>query len=641
MIIDKEARPELVCVVPLVYLPRGINQKYTYEIPAHLADRSISNKLVAIPFRKKKVLGIAVGNGLEDKRNIQNGKNKILSILSVLPYSALTPMQLTIANLLQEYYGASKTLAYKTVVPNLLIKKKLFQSHGDQKLHGLPLKKRIGPLNANTLHKLLRGNKKLTLSGALYDPRHSIFLNYISSQIREHGQVLCLLPELASVEFLLSYYRQYFGDEVIAWGGKESKGKLSKKWQAVSVAKAKIILAARGGIFLPFLSLAAIIVFDESDDGYKSWDQQPYYDSRTIVEYVSSKYNVPLIVSRVIEPVSAEFKGCRVVRQSQAQNKKAKPNVEIIDYQEQNAYKDKLLLSTKMLAAADRASGQNQYLIYYNRLDYAVLYCRDCGSYPTCRSCGIYLLSTKGQSPPNSIIKCCRCGASITLASECLKCGGVRLINIDFGIDKLYEEIIKLYPNKRIQKIISRGGSGNKDLDESLNLIRNGRVDITLASAVILPRLWSLPSFSAVSIIAPESMLFAPDWRAGERLLISLLQLYYRCEGLFLINTKITTHKIFRVIKSADFKPFIHDELALRRRFQYPPFTRLISLRSINTQSKLPPVITSNKAIDCSKASTTSGQRYLLKLPLDYQLNNLWSELGAEWKADVDTISYH
>jgi primosomal protein N' (replication factor Y) len=108
---------------------------------------------------------------------------------------------------------------------------------------------------------------------------------------------------------------------------------------------------------------------------------------------------------------------------------------------------------------------------------------------------------------------------------------------------------------------------------------------------------------SLVSVINADSLINFPDFRATERAFNMLEQVAGRAgrrqaQGIVTIQTTQPTHPILTYLKSHDYKGYYESEIEERKRFNYPPYTRLIYIylkhRDNDTLTELS-VIYSNK----------------------------------------------
>jgi primosomal protein N' (replication factor Y) len=93
-----------------------------------------------------------------------------------------------------------------------------------------------------------------------------------------------------------------------------------------------------------------------------------------------------------------------------------------------------------------------------------------------------------------------------------------------------------------------------------------------------------LPFVTLVGVISADTALFLPDWTAAERTFQLLTQVAGRAGrshrgGRVIIQTYNPNHYAIEAAARHDYAGFYTQELAHRRRLNYPPFGRLVALR--------------------------------------------------------------
>ncbi|KKU47601.1 primosomal protein N' [Candidatus Uhrbacteria bacterium RIFCSPLOWO2_12_FULL_46_10] len=659
MSIRRSSNDQFASIVPLVYIPRGFDQEFIYRIPRtvvnpvrelargirpsartgklHPAESTswrsgafsngvniVAGQPVTVNFRKKTIQGI-----VRRTFNKPASLKTILDIKSVLPYLPLTKGQLAIIDTLENYYGASRTLAYKTVVVKFAMNLRLEHKRSHQKIKYPALTE----TNQQTLLLLLRAKPKLTISGALYDPRHSLFIEYIRQRIKNKGQILLLFPDNESAEIVKESYEKYFNEAaLVIWSSQAPIGQLSRDWMRISTGEASIILATRSGPFLPFKSLRAIILFDEADNNYKSWDQQPYYDTRLLAEKLSETEQIPLLTTRLLPPLQSRHQVLSIISRKKA------ALVTIFDRQTLYKENPKAIIPEEVMTFIGKSSPSEQSLVFINRLGYAALFCRDCGYIFRCQNCDTPLIHVSNQSN-GANIRCYKCSHVAITPVFCPQCRCVHLRYFGVGVERIHEELIKQFPHKRIQRLDRAYLKTGPSLQQLLDNIRNHRVDITIATSIILPRLWSLPLFNTTVVLQAESLFLTTGWRAYENGLTALRQLRTATKGHFYVETSLPNHPVIKSLQSTNLKNFFTSELAERKRFNYPPYSRLIKLIAKRSDAG----ISSNEIGRLGNIETIEipgPQRIIvLKMPFNISLCEILPYISNKWKIDVDPIT--
>ena len=638
---------QLVDVIPIVYLPRGVEQTFTYELPVNFAFLAGRFSLVSIPFRRRTVLGLIT----KSYSSSTPPAWPLKQVRNVLPYPRLTLEQQHIARLLQNIYGATATLAYKTILPHLSLSAVKGQLPTHVSAEALSVRTATDQLAKSSpyalppavLSQLSQSSYGAVLCNRVYDPRDAVFVKYI----RQHSQpapaqILVLLPDAQSLTFAFTYYQKALGVASAIWHSGLRQTQQMHTWMSIAEGKSQVILATRSGCFLPFRQLRAIVLFDESNDSYKSWNQQPYYDTRTLARALAATFHIPLLSTRaLINPAADRQRPVFTVAGPLPQARLLIHNRKNLDPRERGEVVSPSLLET----FPKNQSGP--ILAFTHRLGYAALTCRDCEYTAHCQRCaGLLTYQTSPRSPQAPTLYCYRCRLTAEAPVSCLQCQGLNLRFFGVGTEQLYETLQKKLPGARLIRMDANTMSTATALAGALVQISKAQVDVVVASPLILSRLWMLPRFAQVIVHRADSLFLVPDWRAEERALGALIQLRNAAQELCLIETAMPYHPVMQALAKGGSKHWLSNELKERKRFGYPPYRRLIYIATGNTGTQTSESEQSFRRFlqgipsAMVTESVVANQKYLvLRVLPTTKLNDFWSHLPNNWKVDVDPVS--
>ncbi len=104
-------------ILPSIKLPNTVKSEiFSYKIPLKLEDKIKVGQIVKIEFRNKKIQGIVM-NISKDSTIDSKKLKEIIKILD--PNITITKMQIDITNFITDNYFVNKTLALKTVIPEI------------------------------------------------------------------------------------------------------------------------------------------------------------------------------------------------------------------------------------------------------------------------------------------------------------------------------------------------------------------------------------------------------------------------------------------------------------------------------------------------------------------------------------------
>jgi primosomal protein N' (replication factor Y) len=170
---------------------------------------------------------------------------------------------------------------------------------------------------------------------------------------------------------------------------------------------------------------------------------------------------------------------------------------------------------------------------------------------------------------------CHYCDYTIATPPWCPECrfDGIRYGGL--GTQRLEVEVKARFPTARIARMDSdtmrRPGSHQK----VLSAFRSGQVDILLGTQMIAKGL-DFPNVLLVGVINADSALHFPDFRAAERTFQLVTQVAGRTGrgergGRVIVQTFSPEHPAIQAASRHDYEAFAEGEMAMRRRFNYPP----------------------------------------------------------------------
>ncbi|HEX2963269.1 MAG TPA: primosomal protein N', partial [Ignavibacteriales bacterium] len=147
------------------------------------------------------------------------------------------------------------------------------------------------------------------------------------------------------------------------------------------------------------------------------------------------------------------------------------------------------------------------------------------------------------------------------------------------GTQRVEDEISYYFPEARIERIDSDSTSKKGALGFILNKFRKGEVDILVGTQMVSKGL-DFSNVTLVGVVAAETSLWLPDFRADERTFQLLTQVSGRAgrskaEGEVVIQTQNDKHFVLQKVVENDYLSFYEREIEVREKMDYPPFSRL------------------------------------------------------------------
>jgi primosomal protein N' (replication factor Y) len=260
------------------------------------------------------------------------------------------------------------------------------------------------------------------------------------------------------------------------------------------------------------------------------------------------------------------------------------PKVEIIDMKleaEGSGHTSSHVLSHALKEAIDDTlKKRQQTLLFLNRRgSYTFTFCFDCGYVFKCLNCAVSMT----YHASDSTLKCHYCDYTIRPSMSCPACHGKRIRPYGVGTERLEEEVKKLFPHARIERMDSDTTSRKGAYEKILKALDQRDIDILVGTQMITKG-HDFPYVTLVGVISADTSLNIPDFRAAERTFQLLTQVSGRggrgtSPGRVIVQTFNPGHYAITRAKDHDYMGFYDDELALRSALSYPPLTRIVNLQ--------------------------------------------------------------
>ena len=149
------------------------------------------------------------------------------------------------------------------------------------------------------------------------------------------------------------------------------------------------------------------------------------------------------------------------------------------------------------------------------------------------------------------------------------------------GNRKLEEEMANLFLKMKIARMDRDTTSKKGGHEKILDAFRSGASDILVGTQMIAKGL-DFARVRLVGVIFADLTLNLPDFRSGENAFSLLAQVSGRAgrkePGEVVIQTLNPGHFVLQRVKDHDYEGFYEKEIALRKQYHDPAFSRLIRL---------------------------------------------------------------
>jgi primosomal protein N' (replication factor Y) (superfamily II helicase) len=435
------------------------------------------------------------------------------------------------------------------------------------------------------LHQAFEEKQVCLLHGITSSGKTMIYVKLIEEYIRKGMQVLYLLPEIALTSQIIRRLQKYFGGYIGIYHSRFSQNERVEIWNKVKSGELKVVLGARSSLFLPFPDLGFIICDEEHDSSYKQQDPAPRYNGRDAAIFLASLTNAKVLLGTATPSLESYYNavsGKYGLSELVERFRDIKlPVIEMIDTRQMpRKAGEKLLLSVQLTEAIKSVvEAGKQVILFQNRRGYAPYQvCGVCGWIAQCRHCDVSLTYHKFTNK----LKCHYCGTMYPVLHTCQACGSDKLVQRNFGTEKLEEVIDSLMPEIRTARMDFDSVKNKNAHDVLIQQFEQKRIDVLVGTQMVVKGL-DFENVELVGIPDADGLLHFADFRVNERAFQLIEQVSGRAgrkdkQGRVMIQTATPNHPLLLHVAKHDYKGMYLEEIEKRKQFFYPPFSRIIDI---------------------------------------------------------------
>jgi primosomal protein N' (replication factor Y) len=569
-----------------VALPVPVDKIFTYAIPDDAEGLEVGSR-VEVPFGSRTLVGfvtaLAAKSEVPDTRPIGN-------VLDV----RLPEVLLKLARWMADYYGCAFGEALASILPPGVkgprrVRRKTTPDGSEYERSSLEVMEgkitRLTGAQKRALAEvekaiLAGGFRPFLLHGVTGSGKTEVYIRAAKTVVRAGGGCIILVPEIGLIPQALVRYRSAFGDEMEVIHSRLTGVERHRIWKKVEKGEVRIVLGPRSAVFSPVRDLKLVIVDEEQDDSYKQEDK-PRYHARNIA-LMRGKLEGLTVLLGSATPSAESFHHAKAGKYTYLSLSGRiggipMPRVHVVDMR--NEEPESGVFSAFLLDRLEKCvSSGAQSILFLNKRGHARLArCRACGWTAKCTNCDISLVYHRVDKK----LKCHFCGFNTRAGTACPECGSPGLLFAGVGTQRLEVDLAGLFPGAGILRMdadTTRGKEGHRRILEKFG---TGEYKILLGTQMVTKG-HHFPGVKLVGILSAEEELAYPDFRSTERTFQQLLQVSGRAgrvggRGDVVIQTYMPDHYLFKFLGNHDYEGFMSEELTVRRRLRYPPFSRLIS----------------------------------------------------------------
>tara|TARA_B100000029_G_scaffold76464_1_gene68297 strand:+ start:1486 stop:3447 length:1962 start_codon:yes stop_codon:yes gene_type:complete len=648
-----------------VLFPKIFDHPFTYN--SNIPENLNFGDFVKAPFGSSEITGVVWPYEQKTEK-----KFKIKFISKKINVKNLNPSMLEFISWFSKYNLVSLGMSLKMC----LLNKDVVEKNFDIEFNKFNLKKNKKKFSLNIEQKKsldfirsIGNNYNVTvLEGVTGSGKTLVYFERIRDFVSKGFQVLVLLPEIALTNQFSRRFKEFFDSDPAIWHSETTKKNKSIIWKGISEGKIKIVIGARSSLFLPFSNLGLIVVDEEHDISYKQ-DVGISYNARDMAITRASIENIPINLVTSIPSIETYNnivnKKYYITRLKKRYKEAGLPNIEIINLNSEVFSKAKWIANKTLDKVNEYLDRGDQILFFLNRRGYApFVICKKCNYRFQCPNCAVNLNFHKKLNK----LLCHYCGHKSTLSRKCKDKKNCDFLFCGPGVERIFSELKKIYPQKKIEIFSSDTLKKNKSTNNLIKKIENKKIDI-LVGTQLLSKGFHFPKLNCIVVIDGDFSSHGYDLRAAEK----NIQLYHQLSGragregsksTIFFQTYTPEDEVLLNISKNNPDDFLKKELLLRKEKKLPPFYRLISLiisgknenlimkfaldlklkfPKINDVNVLGPVLA-----PIAKLKKKYRCRILIKYPknlfvqkyLIQSLNKIKISSGIKLEVDVDPINF-
>ena len=429
------------------------------------------------------------------------------------------------------------------------------------------------------------------LFGVTGSGKTEVYLHLARYYLKQNKEVLILVPEISLTPQMIQRVKERFED-VIFYHSELSDQERYEQYKRVKQGDVKIVVGTRSSIFLPFNNLGLIIIDEEHDSSYKQ-DNVPTYHVKNVAFKRAMNNNAKVLLASAtpsLESYSRALKGEYELLELKNRINLSLPKIEIVDLTKQVKSSNSYIISEPLKKEINIALSNNkQVIILLNRRGYSpIIKCGNCGTTLMCKDCDTPLNYHKDEN----VLKCHQCGRTYKMPNVCPSCNTESLIFYGYGTKRVEEELNKLFPNARIERMDRDNVSKKGAHEKILNRFGNGEIDILIGTQMIAKGL-DYPNVTLVGILNADAGLMHQDYNSAKTTFDLLMQASGRSgradsDGKVIIQAFNTEHYAIKAVINQDYNYFYRIEMNYRNKTNYPPYSHIVEiLLSDDNQERL------------------------------------------------------
>ena len=438
--------------------------------------------------------------------------------------------------------------------------------------------------------------RTVLLQGITGSGKTEVYLQALEFCLAQGQQAIVLVPEIALTPQTVQRFASRFPGRVsFVHSGLSTGERFDIHWQAHAGA-IDVLVGPRSALFAPMARLGLIILDEEHDDAFKQNAEEwggnvVFYDARRVAAEMSRRGGALLVLGSATPSLGTLAKALegniarvilpeRMGQTAEGFGPLPLPPIELVDMRQELMAGHYSVFSRVLQTQLEEVltHGEQAILLMNRRGSHTFVLCRSCGHVLHCQDCSTCLT----YHSDTKRMECHACGQSTAPPRTCPECQDKRIRYFGAGTELVTEELSRLFPAARVLRWDADTARGKDSHIRFMESVSARRVDVIVGTQMIAKGL-DLPLVTLVGVVAADTGLFLPDFRAPERTCQLLIQVAGRAGrsdrgGRVVLQTYQPEHYAVQAAAQNDYERFCRRELTFRQAMGYPPYRRLARL---------------------------------------------------------------
>ncbi len=423
--------------------------------------------------------------------------------------------------------------------------------------------------------------QRILLHGITASGKTEIYMQSIAHCLGQGRTALIMVPEIALTPQMIEHFEGRFPGLVAVIHSRLSVAEKNRQWQTILSGEARVVLGARSAVFVPLDNIGLIVIDEEHETTYKQ-EEAPRYHTRDVAWWRARHQRAVLLLGSATPSLESYYRALEgdglLLSMSERVTPTQLPPVTIVDMRKELKENHRHIFSRPLIVELTGVLERGeQALLFINRRGFAgFVLCRECGYVVRCPSCDVSLTLHKDRQ-----LMCCHyCAREESVPLTCPSCGGIKIRYFSAGTQRVEDEMKKLFPSASLIRMDSDTTSSRQAHEHFYRQFRDHKASVLIGTQMIAKG-FDFPGVTLVGVVAADTTLNLPDFRAPERTFQLLTQVAGRTGrgprgGLVIVQTYHPTHYSIRAAAGHNYREFFDQELENRRQLAYPPFSDLL-----------------------------------------------------------------